>query len=83
MDNAPRHPTDIELSNIKLKLFPPNTTSKLQPLDQGIIRTFKTYYRKYVVKYIIAQCATAYSPEDIKITPLNAIQWIDDSWQSI
>ena len=43
------NPIDSELSNIKLLFFPPNTISKLQPLDQGIIRTFKTYYRKQVV----------------------------------
>ena len=54
MDNAPCHPIDIVLSNTKSKSFPPNTTSTLQPLDQGFIRIFKTYYCKYVVKYIIS-----------------------------
>ena len=44
-------------------------TSKLQPLDQGRIRTFKTYYRKQVEKYIIACSATAQMPDDIKIAP--------------
>ncbi|CAF1110764.1 unnamed protein product [Rotaria sordida] len=83
MDNAPCHPTDIELSHVKLQFFPPNTTSKLQPLDQGIIRTFKTYYRKQVVKYVISRCATAQSPDDIKITPLDAIYSVDASWQAV
>ncbi|CAF4213616.1 unnamed protein product [Rotaria sordida] len=83
MDNAPCHPTDIELSHVKLQFFPPNTTSKLQPLDQGIIRSFKTYYRKQVVKYVISRCATAQSPDDIKITPLDAIYWVDASWQAV
>ena len=79
MDNASCHPIDSELSNIKLQFFPPNTTAKLQPLDQGIIRTFKTYYRKQVVKHIIACCATTQTSDDIKMTPLDAIYWIDAS----
>ncbi|XP_025202400.1 tigger transposable element-derived protein 6-like [Melanaphis sacchari] len=33
VDNCPTHPKDITLTNIKLVFFPPNATSKLQPLD--------------------------------------------------
>lgn len=29
IDNAPCHPTDIQLSNVKLQFFPANTTSLL------------------------------------------------------
>ena len=47
IDNAPCHNADIEYFNISLKLFPPNTTSKLKPLDQSIIKNFKCYYREY------------------------------------
>ncbi|XP_060846175.1 tigger transposable element-derived protein 6-like [Rhopalosiphum padi] len=39
---------------IKVKFLPPNTTSKSQPLDQGIIKTFKTLYRKEIVRKIIS-----------------------------
>ena len=51
IDHAPYHNADIEYSNISLKLFPPNTTWKLQPLDQGIIKNFKCYYREYPGSY--------------------------------
>ncbi|CAF3630394.1 unnamed protein product [Rotaria socialis] len=83
LDNAPCHPVDIELSNIKLQYFPPNTTPKLQPLDQGIIHAFKTHYRKHLVKHIIARCTTAQTPDDIKITHLDAIYWIDAAWEAV
>lgn len=33
------------LENTELLYLPPNTTSRLQPLDAGIIKDFKTHYR--------------------------------------
>ena len=47
IDHAPCHNADLEYSNVIVKFFPPNTTSKLQPLDQGIIKNFKCFYRKH------------------------------------
>ncbi|XP_045107142.1 tigger transposable element-derived protein 1-like [Portunus trituberculatus] len=45
VDIAPSHPASLEnLSNIKLAFLPPNTTSLLQPCDQGLIQMFKSYY---------------------------------------
>ena len=40
LHNASSHPT-VEYSNEKLQFFPPNTTSMLQPMDQGIIQATK------------------------------------------
>ena len=47
VDNCPLHP-NISLENIKLQFFPPNVTSKYQPLDQGIIASFKTHYKNEI-----------------------------------
>ncbi|UYV83999.1 TIGD1 [Cordylochernes scorpioides] len=44
IDNAPGHPQDLEYENVKVIFLPKNTTSLLQPLDQGIISTFKALY---------------------------------------
>lgn len=46
VDNCPAHPKISTLTNIKLIFLPPNTTSLIQPLDQGIIRSLKCHYRK-------------------------------------
>jgi hypothetical protein len=52
IDNAPGHP-DLEHPNVKVVFLPKNTTSLIQPLDQGIISTFKSYYIQKTFEYII------------------------------
>jgi hypothetical protein len=50
LDNAPSHKvTGVQLNNTTIKFLPPNTTSRLQPCDAGIIASFKTHYRRKFV----------------------------------
>ncbi|CAF4412570.1 unnamed protein product, partial [Rotaria magnacalcarata] len=63
--------------------FPPNTTSKLQPLDQGVIKSFKCYYRQQLVKHVISRCTVATSTDEIFITVMDAVYWINDAWKSV
>ncbi|XP_050063106.1 tigger transposable element-derived protein 1-like [Aphis gossypii] len=64
-DNAPGHPSSLELqhSNIKVMFLPPNTTSLLQPLDQGVIAAFKAYYVRRTFKRLLKNME-----EDPKLT---------------
>lgn len=56
--------TDLQtLENVKVIFLPANTTSKLQPLHQGIIHTFKRFYRREVVKHILTCLEKNVSPE--------------------
>ena len=41
IDNCPAHPNVPNLSNTEVVYLPPNTTSKTQPCDQGIIQALK------------------------------------------
>ncbi|GBC12797.1 tigger transposable element-derived protein 4-like [Rhizophagus irregularis DAOM 181602=DAOM 197198] len=50
VDNAPVHiildETQEKLDSIDVKFLPPNTTTKLQPCDAGIIHSFKCHYNR-------------------------------------
>ncbi|XP_063593052.1 tigger transposable element-derived protein 4-like [Penaeus indicus] len=52
INNCPAHPTLSNLTNVQLVFLPPNTTSMLQPMDQGVIRSLKAFYRGEVVRLI-------------------------------
>ena len=44
VDNCPAHPKVENLKAIGLVFLPPNTISKTQPMDQGVIRSLKAKY---------------------------------------
>ncbi|XP_055633243.1 tigger transposable element-derived protein 1-like [Toxorhynchites rutilus septentrionalis] len=52
LDNAPGHLV-IKHPNVQVVFLPPNTTSLLQPQDQGIIAAFKKLYIKQCLRYIL------------------------------
>lgn len=82
IDNCSAHgKVEAMQSNFKaitLTYFPPNTTSHLQPLDQGIINSLKAHYRARMLRKVIAGVEA-----DGTVTPpnlLDAIQIISASW---
>ncbi|KAE9521504.1 hypothetical protein AGLY_018103 [Aphis glycines] len=78
LDNAACHPK-LDLSNIKLAWFPPNTTSVTQPMDQGISYCVKLYYRRLLMQPLIANVdkISVLSELSKNITVLQAIQWLN------
>jgi len=42
----------LELSNMNLVFIPPNVTRVVQPLDQGIITSFKIQYKNKLLRWI-------------------------------
>lgn len=81
IDNCTAHNDIPELDAIKVQFLPANTTSKLQPLDQGIIKNFKTLYRKEVVKHILTSIE-----EEKNIVPINILQAMrmaKKSWENV
>lgn len=86
LDNCASHPF-LNLNNIKLLFLPPNTTSRLQTLDAGIIRSFKQRYRNRMLEYII-EILDGDEDQDCEqavksVTLLKAIYIMDSSIRSI
>ena len=44
VDNFPAHPIIEGLKAVELVFLPPNTTSKTQPMDQGVICSLEAKY---------------------------------------
>ena len=57
LNNAPVHPENLvgKCSNIKILFLPKNTTSRLLPLDAGIIKNFKVKYQKKLLRHVTAR----------------------------
>lgn len=57
LDNAPAHPAASKLvalnGRIRVLYLPPNTTSLIQPMDQGIIHATKLAYRRAFLEEIL------------------------------
>ena len=86
-DNATCYPetAQVGLKNIKLVFLPKNTTSPLQPLDDGIIRNFKHKYRKLIVRYAVSRIDEGKTASQIieEVHVLKAITWLQTEWKSV
>jgi hypothetical protein len=58
LDNATCHPK-VTLSNVKIAWFPANATSALQPMAMGVIYTFKSHYRQFLMQSLISNVEEA------------------------
>jgi hypothetical protein len=83
MDNFSAHLIGLQLQppplNITVQLLPKNSTSLYQPLDQGIIKNFKSYYRKQWLQFSIEHYNQSLNPFDY-MTLLSTLRWVAVSW---
>jgi hypothetical protein len=82
VDNAPSHlTTGVNHANVEIINLPPNTTSKLQPLDAGIIAAFKCRIRKRQLAYALDALESEKNP--YKVDQLTAMQWARTAWSTL
>ncbi|KAL0236430.1 hypothetical protein GEMRC1_003012 [Eukaryota sp. GEM-RC1] len=87
-DNASSHSLgSMELHFLKVIYLPPNTTTTLQPLDAGIIRSFKAKYRNLLLTNVIDEVeANNYENSHKaaeKINVLQAMNWSAEAWSNV
>lgn len=82
IDNCTAHNTIPVMNNVKVVFFPANMTSVVQPMDQGIIKNFKHFYRRLVVQNILT--GTYIDKNDkIKIDILQAARMCNSAWSQV
>ena len=81
VDNCPVHPNiQSNLKPITLAFLPPNTTSKCQPCDQGIIQNLKLHYRKHLIMQLLTSVEVG---TDFQFNLLDALYLLHLSWHNV
>ena len=81
IDNCPAHLPVPDLTNVQLVFLPPDTSSVLQPMDQGVIRRLKVHYRGRVVRRL---CRALDKMKTLpKISILQAMKILVSSWEAV
>ncbi|XP_057335446.1 jerky protein homolog-like [Microplitis mediator] len=55
VDNCASHPKNIKKGDIRVEFLPPNTTSLLQPMDQGCLQNLKMNYRVHLMSFLLSK----------------------------
>lgn len=80
LDNCTAHYVPaVELTNVELRYFPPNATSVVQPLDQGIINSVKCAYKRRVVERVLLNLDLK---RDTKIDVFMAVEMVAAAWRA-
>ncbi len=80
VDNSTAH---VEVSGhkaIRVEFLPPHVTSVLQPMDQGVINSFKRIYRRVLLKRLVLGLELQ-KPYEIDV--LNAIHLSIRAWNYV
>ena len=80
LDNFSGNPPKLQLNNIQLVFFPPNTTANSQPMDQGIIENLKRHYKKLL---LCRQLEAMDEGKEFKFTLLDALHDARRSWEQV
>ena len=82
VDNFSGHSCNQEnFDYVRVQFFPPNLTSIIQPLDQGIINAFKMKYRKQIIIDKLECLNTSTQMKNIEI--IDGINFTVQAWSEI
>lgn len=84
-DNVSSHKfkDNVALNSINIQYFPPNMTSILQPLDQGIIRSLKIGYRNELLKRFIIHFESGKKQSEFQFILLDCFYILASVWKNL
>ncbi|KAG7171500.1 Tigger transposable element-derived protein 4-like 1 [Homarus americanus] len=80
VDSCPAHPHVDDLNSVQLIFLPKDSTSQLQPVEQGVIQNLKTVYRRSVLERLIEYNEKG---QEYEITLLEAMGLLEGAWKQI
>lgn len=83
LDNCSAHHVNAHLSAVEVLFLPPNTTAKMQPMDQGVIANFKVHYRRRVIERLLIDIRTADNAADLKVPLVKAVFFASGAWRDM
>ena len=83
LDNCTAHPKIQNLKAVELLFLPPNTTSKAQPCDMGIISNLKCHYRGTMLRRLINFIDDGNDYSTFKFTLLDAVVLLKQAWEKV
>ncbi|GES94707.1 tigger transposable element-derived protein 6-like [Rhizophagus clarus] len=73
----------LNLSHVRVHFLFPNTTAHLQPMDAGIIKSFKAIYKQHYIRHIIHQFEANVDLKSNKINVKEAMEYVAQAWDSV
>ena len=89
LDNCSAHPDSSELvsddGKITVKFLPPNVTSLIQPMDQGVLQAVKRRYKKKLLRALIIGDDRGVSLIDFlkSVTMKTVVNLVAEAWKEI
>lgn len=83
---SPVHPRLHDFTNISLKFLPTNTVTAVQPCTLPVITAFKTYYRKFMLSYVLVYPSESENSSYVfsnSVNELDAVYWIERAWNTV
>ncbi|GAB9474881.1 Ars binding protein 1 [Globisporangium polare] len=82
--HAPSHiRIGLELTNIRLEMLPPSTTSQYQPFEAGIFDAFKRRYRRHHLHHALDKFEAGLQDDIFEVELVQAMRWVRECWFSV
>ncbi|XP_037523566.1 tigger transposable element-derived protein 4-like [Rhipicephalus sanguineus] len=81
--NCSAHHVNTHLRAVEILFLPPDTTAKMQPMDQGVIANFKVHYRRRVIERRLTDIRTADNAIDLKVPLVKAVFFASGAWRDV